>query len=346
MQEVRVLAPAKVNLALRVGPPRPDGFHPLETVFEALDLFDEIIVRSADELSLSIEGAPGLPADSSNLAMRAAYALRERVGRVGGGAPGAGDSVRRFGGADRPSRDSSQLPGAHMTIRKRIPVAGGMAGGSADAAGALVALNELWGCGLGADELMALGAQLGSDVPFSLLGSLALGRGRGEELTPLRCAAMHSWVLVVSDEGLSTPAVFREFDRLAGATQSGPEVGGPGGQTHVGASPCPARAEPDPTAGLRQALIGPDLASLAEHMINDLQPAALSLRPDLAATLGHIADCGVARILSGSGPTIAILAADAASADSLAARLAASLPELTILRADGPAAGAHVAGVR
>ena len=202
MQEVRVVTPSKVNLALRVGSARPDGFHPLDTVFEALDVHDEVIVRRSDSLSLRMqgEGAGALPEDSTNLALRAATALRER-----------------FGAPDL---------GAEMTVRKAIPVAGGMAGGSADAAGALVALNALWGLGLSGADLMGLGSELGSDVPFCIMGGIAHGTGRGEILTPVHPGRGHAWVLLTNPVGLSTPAVFREFDRIAAAAEGAGPVAG------------------------------------------------------------------------------------------------------------------------
>lgn len=308
MHNVRVLAPAKVNVALRVGAPRPDGFHPLDTVFESLDLFDEILAEAHSEgivVSMEGQGAEDLPVDESNLVVRAARALIERTGYTGG---------------------------ARIRVRKRIPIAGGMAGGSTDAAGTLVALNDLWELGLSRHDLFAVAADLGSDVPFCLLGGLARGRGRGEQLESLRPGAMHSWVFLTSSEGLSTPAVFREFDRLhdAGAT---------GSTEHA------VPAEPASTDPLCLALAGADLDSVAEHMINDLQGAAFSLRPDLARIVDELVGFGVV-ILSGSGPTIAVLNDDATTADALAGRLKRLYPDLGIVRADGPSAGAHVVEAR
>lgn len=331
MQEVRVVTPSKVNLALRVGSARPDGFHPLDTVFEALDVHDEVIVRRSDSLSLRVqgEGAGALPEDSTNLALRAATALRER-----------------FGAPDL---------GAEMTVRKAIPVAGGMAGGSADAAGALVALNALWGLGLSGADLMGLGSELGSDVPFCIMGGIAHGTGRGEILTPVHPGRGHAWVLLTNPVGLSTPAVFREFDRIAAAAEgAGPvakEVAGTGRAGRVGAgyagSGRAAEADvaenPASTRELREAVARGDLRATAALMANDLQAPAFSLRPDLEDVVERASRFGATAILSGSGPTVALLASDAAHADRLAMRAAIEFPKLRAVRANGPAAGACVA---
>lgn len=301
MHRVLVSAPAKVNLALRVGGPRPDGFHPLDTVFEALDVFDDVEVTATDELTVDIT-SPGdavaiadLPLDGSNLAMRAATALLDRRGLTGPGAPGA-----------------------RISITKRIPVAGGMAGGSADAAGALVALNKLWDLGFGADELERIAADLGSDVPFALKGSVAHGQGRGELLEAVQVASVHAWVFLTRSDGLSTPAVFREFDRL------NPQAG-----------------DPAPTTDLRAALESGSIDDIGAAMVNDLEEPAASLNPELGQMLGQLRADGLHAILSGSGPTIAVLT-DPDSLHAIAQQLAARYPHTTVLAACGPAAGAHV----
>lgn len=301
MHRVLVSAPAKVNLALRVGGSRPDGFHPLDTVFEALDVFDDVEVTAADELTVDIT-SPGdavaiadLPLDGSNLAMRAATALLDRRGLTGPGAPGA-----------------------RISITKRIPVAGGMAGGSADAAGALVALNKLWDLGFGADELERIAADLGSDVPFALKGSVAHGQGRGELLEAVQVASVHAWVFLTRSDGLSTPAVFREFDRL------NPQAG-----------------DPAPTTDLRAALESGSIDDIGAAMVNDLEEPAASLNPELGQMLGQLRADGLHAILSGSGPTIAVLT-DPDSLHAIAQQLAARYPHTTVLAACGPAAGAHV----
>lgn len=321
MQEVRVVTPSKVNLALRVGSARPDGFHPLDTVFEALDVHDEVIVRRSDSLSLRMqgEGAGALPEDSTNLALRAATALRER-----------------FGAPDL---------GAEMTVRKAIPVAGGMAGGSADAAGALVALNALWGLGLSGADLMGLGSELGSDVPFCIMGGIAHGTGRGEILTPVHPGRGHAWVLLTNPVGLSTPAVFREFDRIAAAAEgAGPVAGEVAGTERAGrAVEADVAENPASTRELREAVARGDLRATAALMANDLQAPAFSLRPDLEDVVERASRFGATAILSGSGPTVALLASDAAHADRLAMRAAIEFPKLRAVRANGPAAGACVA---
>ena len=331
MQEVRVVTPSKVNLALRVGSARPDGFHPLDTVFEALDVHDEVIVRRSDSLSLRVqgEGAGALPEDSTNLALRAATALRER-----------------FGAPDL---------GAEMTVRKAIPVAGGMAGGSADAAGALVALNALWGLGLSGADLMGLGSELGSDVPFCIMGGIAHGTGRGEILTPVHPGRGHAWVLLTNPVGLSTPAVFREFDRIAAAAEgAGPVAGEVAGTERAGragagyagsgrAAEAAVAENPASTRELREAVARGDLRATAALMANDLQAPAFSLRPDLEDVVERASRFGATAILSGSGPTVALLASDAAHADRLAMRAAIEFPKLRAVRANGPAAGARVA---
>lgn len=284
-----VQTPAKINVALRVGGPRPDGFHPLATVFCALDLADEVTVHAADELSLEITGID-LAVDDSNLALKAARALQKKTGTT---------------------------YGAKIVLNKRIPVAAGLAGGSADAAGALVALNALWGLGLSTDDLHELACDLGSDVPFTLLGGLAVGTSRGEELVPVRPGAFQSWVLVTDTEGLSTPQVFAEYDRMK-----------------------PEPHEPEPVGDLIEALASSDIKDLAGLLINDLAEPAFVLRPELRERFERLKEAGVATVLSGSGPTIGVLCESDKAADVLAGMLRND--GLTVLRADGPAAGAHI----
>lgn len=280
---VSVRVPAKINLQLAVGPLRADGFHEISTVFHALELSDVLTATPAGSLSLRVSGAEsaGLPADERNLAWRAAQLLAEH----------AGVPVQ-----------------VELAIDKRIPVAAGLAGGSADAAAALLACDRLWGLRLPAEELTALAAQLGSDVAFALLGGSAVGSGRGEQLRPVAAGASFSWVLAVADGGLTTPAVYAELDRQRGHGQA---VGDPG--VAVAAS------------GVLDALASGDPTRLADRLSNDLQPAALALAPYLAATLAAGRDCGaLAGLVSGSGPTCAFLAADPAHARTLAQALAGS----------------------
>ncbi|MFJ3144784.1 4-(cytidine 5'-diphospho)-2-C-methyl-D-erythritol kinase [Streptomyces halstedii] len=294
---VTVRVPAKVNVRLSVGAARPDGFHDLANVFLAVGLYDEVTVAPAETLRITCSGpdAAQVPLDATNLAARAATALAERYGIS---------------------------PDVHLHIAKDIPVAGGMAGGSADGAAALVACDALWSTGASRDELLAICAELGSDVPFSLIGGAALGVGRGERLTPIEVGGTFHWVFAVADGGLSTPAVYAEFDRLTEGT------------------PVPAPTAPP---ALLDALRKGDTAGLADALGNDLQPAALSLRPSLADTLAAGTAAGaLAALVSGSGPTTAFLAADAEAARKVADALAASGTCRGVRTAVSPAPGATV----
>ncbi|MFF4502599.1 4-(cytidine 5'-diphospho)-2-C-methyl-D-erythritol kinase [Streptomyces sp. NPDC001401] len=294
---VTVRVPAKVNVQLAVGAARPDGFHDLANVFLAVGLYDEVTVTPADELRITCEGpdAGQVPLDRTNLAARAALALAGRRGIE---------------------------PAVHIHIAKDIPVAGGMAGGSADGAGALLACNTLWQAGASRAELLAICAELGSDVPFSLVGGAALGTGRGEQLRTLEVGGTFHWVFAMADRGLSTPAVFREFDRLG----EGLDI-------------------PEPVASeeLLRALAKGDPDALAAAVSNDLQPAALSLFPELADTLAAGITAGaLAALVSGSGPTTAFLARDPESAAKVAETLRSSGTCRTVRMASGPAPGATV----
>lgn len=294
---VTVRVPAKVNVQLAVGAARPDGFHDLANVFLAVGLYDEVTVTPADELRITCAGpdAAQVPLDATNLAARAAIALAGRHGIE---------------------------PRVHIHIDKDIPVAGGMAGGSADGAGALLACDALWSTGATREELLAICAELGSDVPFSLVGGAALGVGRGEQLTPVEVGGTFHWVFAVADGGLSTPAVYREFDRLTAGTRV---------------------PEPAASDALLDALRTGDTAALAGALSNGLQPAALSLRPSLAGTLAAGTGAGAAAALvSGSGPTTAFLTEDEASARKVADALIASGTCRNARIAASPAPGATV----
>ncbi|MFJ1622998.1 4-(cytidine 5'-diphospho)-2-C-methyl-D-erythritol kinase [Streptomyces sp. NPDC088190] len=294
---VTVRVPAKVNVQLAVGAPRPDGFHDLANVFLAVGLYDEVTATPADELRVTCSGpdAAQVPLDATNLAARAALALAERHGIA---------------------------PDVHLHIAKDIPVAGGMAGGSADGAAALLACDALWSTGATRDELLAICAELGSDVPFSLVGGAALGTGRGERLTPVEVGGTFHWVFAVADGGLSTPAVYAEFDRLTADTD------------------VPA---PEASPALLDALRTGDPTALAGALSNDLQPAALSLRPSLAGTLAAGTAAGaLAALVSGSGPTTAFLVADAESARKVAEALLTSGTCRNTRTAVSPAPGAVI----
>lgn len=296
---VTVRVPAKVNVQLAVGAARPDGFHDLANVFLAVGLFDEVTVTPADELRITCDGpdAAQVPLDGTNLAARAAVALAERYGRT---------------------------PAVHIHIAKDIPVAGGMAGGSADGAGALLACDALWGTGASRVELLDICAELGSDVPFSLVGGAALGIGRGEKLTVLETGGTFHWVFAMAEGGLSTPAVFREFDRLVSVADSEVPV-------------------PVASSALLDALAKGDADALAANVSNDLQPAALSLFPALADTLAAGRAAGaLTALVSGSGPTTAFLASDEAAAARVAEALSVSGTCRAVRVAAGPVPGASV----
>jgi len=292
---VRVRVPAKVNLRLGVGPLRPDGYHELLTVFHAVGLFDEVVATDADGLLLTVTGtgAGDLPADRNNLAWRAADLLAGATGRP---------------------------PHVHLQLRKAIPVAGGLAGGSADAAGALLACARLWGV---TADLPELAAQLGSDVAFSLLGGTAVGTGRGERLVPVPEHAPLHWVLATANYGISTAAAYAELDRLRDV-RAAPEPIGP----------------PD---ALLAALAAGDPAAVGLVLGNDLQPAAFALRPELRGTYDLGLQAGaLGGVVSGSGPTCAFLCSGREDAEHVAAILRMEGLCRDAVLATGPAPGAQV----
>jgi 4-diphosphocytidyl-2-C-methyl-D-erythritol kinase len=294
---VTVRVPAKVNLQLSVGGPRDDGYHDIATVFHAVSVFDDVTALPGDHLTVSMEGegADEVPVDESNLVLVAAVALAEHVGAEAK---------------------------AHLHVHKGIPVAGGMAGGSADAAGALVALDKLWDTRLDRDELQQIAATVGSDVPFALVGHTAVGLGRGERLTPALARGRFHWVFAFATTGLSTPLVYDELDRLrAGSVQ----------------------AEPRVSDALMAALRAGDAVALGRALSNDMQRAAVSLAPDLAMTLDVGDEYGaLGSIICGSGPTAAFLARDDEHALDLAVALTASGTCRSVKTVTGPAAGARV----
>lgn len=297
---VTVRVPAKVNLELRVGPRRRDGYHELSTVFQAVSLHDEVSVARWDEWQVVPAGtyADLIPTDSDNLALRAARL------------------VAREGGVDE---------ALSIRIDKDIPVAGGMAGGSADAAAALLACDQLWDLGLGKEELVSLALRLGSDVAFPLVGGNAMGSGRGEQLAPVLARGTFNWVFAISDTGLATPSVFAECDRLR-------QTGGSG--------PVP---EPRVSAELMAALRSGDPVALGRALHNDLEPAAFSLRPELLTLRDAGLEFGaLGALVSGSGPTVAFLTASHEAALDLSVSLAAADLCRDLRRARGPVHGAHV----
>lgn len=297
---VTVRVPGKVNLYLGVGDERGDGYHELTTVFHAVSLFDEVTVRNADLLSLEMtgEGAESLPVDQRNLAWRAAELLAEHVGRA---------------------------PDVAISIEKSIPVAGGMAGGSADAAAVLVAMNALWELGVPRRDLHTMAAELGSDVPFALHGGTALGTGRGEQLATVLARNTFHWVLAFAQNGLSTPKVFGEIDSLRADSQR---------------EQPPRLTDPEPVLA---ALASGDAHELAPLLGNDLQPAALSLDAGLRRTLRAGLDAGaLAGLVSGSGPTCAFLCETAGAAVDVGVQLAGAGVCRTVRAASGPVHGARV----
>ncbi|MFI5626222.1 4-(cytidine 5'-diphospho)-2-C-methyl-D-erythritol kinase [Nocardioides sp. NPDC051685] len=295
---ITVRAAAKFNLHLGVGPVRDDGFHPLATVYHAIGLYDDVTVSDAGqwEVTLTAEDhiAVGeVPTGDDNIVVR------------------AGRLLAAHHGIDRAAR---------IEIHKGIPVAGGLAGGSADAAATLVALDRLWSLETSDEDLLALAGQLGSDVPFALIGATAVGGGRGEIVEPVADNGAWWWVAVGNEQGLSTPSVYRAFDDHAGADIGDPQV--------------PER--------LLMALEKGDPELLAEALTNDLQAPALTLRPDLAQTFADGEEAGALAVqLSGSGPTILMLCRDAAHAREVAGAMQAKAYD-RVWTAPGPVAGAHV----
>jgi 4-diphosphocytidyl-2-C-methyl-D-erythritol kinase len=296
---VRVQVPGKVNLALSVSPRREDGYHELTTLFMAVSLYDIVTATPARRGRVSVEvlgeGADQVPLDGSNLAVKAAELLRSRYG-------------------------TPEL-GVHLSIEKRIPVAGGMAGGSADAAGALLACSVMWDIEVDAAELHELAAELGSDVPFSLMGGCALGTGRGEQLAPTLCKGSYEWVFALAHGGLSTAKVFADYDRYSAATTTPRFV----------------------IDRLMTGLASHDLDSVRSGMCNDLEHSAIRLHPPILDTLEEGLNIGgITSIVSGSGPTVAFLCADEDDAVNLAVGLSSLHSVRSVLRAKGPVPGARV----
>lgn len=301
---VHVRAPGKINVYLGVGGRHDDGYHALATVFQAVSLYEDVIARPADDFSVTVTGVEDIdsvPLDDRNLAMRAAKLLALAVDHQGGVA---------------------------LEIRKSVPVAGGMGGGSADAAAALVACDALWGTALSPARLHDLAARLGADVPFALHGGTAVGTGRGDQLNPALARGRFDWILVPSDQGLSTPVVYERLDILReeeGALADDPPL------------------SLDVPIPVLQALRSGDPAQLAETLYNDLQAAALFERPDLADTIRQGVAAGALQgIVSGSGPTVALLCPDPETAQDVQS----SLRDIGLdpLHVHGPVPGARIIG--
>ena len=297
---VTVRVPAKVNLQLSVGPREADGFHGLVSVFQAISIYDDVTLTKThpgDGITISIIGdhTHGVPEDHSNLAAKAAQLMAQEF--------------------------DIEID-AHIEVKKSIPVAGGMAGGSADAAAVIVGIDALYHLGATRDEMLEIGAKLGSDVPFMINGGTAIGQGRGDQLTAALSRGTYHWVLALSTVGLSTPAVYTECDRL----RAGQEI-----------------AAPQTSDLLMQALLAADSKSVGAALVNDLQAAACSLRPALDLVLEVGRDYGaLGAIVSGSGPTVAFLVSDEEQGLDLAVALTASGVVGSVARAQGPVHGAKV----
>lgn len=299
---VRTRAPGKINVYLSVGALQDDGYHDVATAYQAVSLYEDVVAEPAEDFSVTFTGpidASDVPVDESNLAIRAARLVADAAGYRGG---------------------------VRLTIDKQVPVAGGMGGGSADAAATLLAVDTLWGTALGRDELLRLAARLGADVPFAFAGGTAVGTGRGDELSPALAKGAFEWVLALSDVGLSTPAVYRALDEH---------------RERYRADIAPAPTTPVVEANVLQALRAGDPALLADCLYNDLQAPAMRLHPALATTLEIGEKAGaLAGLVSGSGPTVAFLVADRDAALEVQVELSAA--GLVALRATGPVHGARV----
>ncbi|ANF31222.1 4-(cytidine 5'-diphospho)-2-C-methyl-D-erythritol kinase [Leifsonia xyli] len=304
VDSVHVRAPGKINVFMRVGAVMEDGYHDVATAYQAVSLYEDVRAYPDDEFSLSFGGSidtSSLPVDDSNLALKAARLLARRTGYTGG---------------------------VRLEIDKNVPIAGGMGGGSADAAATLVACDALWGTDVGRDELHALAARLGADVPFALVGGTAIGTGRGDQLSPALATGQFHWVLALPDGELSTPRVYSELDRHR--------------ERHA-RDIAPAQLTPSVDSAVLHALRAGDPAMLAEALTNDLQAPAIHLAPEIADVieLGEM-NGALAGIVSGSGPTVAFLTADLDSALDLQIALSAS--RVKAVRATGPVHGARIVG--
>ena len=290
--------PGKINLQLSVGPLQRDGYHPVATVFQAVSIFDDVKIALSDKPGITIHSAKSderLPLDKNNLAFKAAELM-----------------AKKFDISD----------GMEITLNKEIPIAGGMAGGSADAGATIVGIDALFSLGLKRNEMEKIGSQLGADIPFTISGGTAIGTGRGDHITPVLSRGSYSWVLALSSSGLSTPAVYNECDRLREGLQVAPP--------HISDS-------------LLHALSAGDAVALGKALSNDLQPAACSLKPALRLILDVGLDYGaLGGLVSGSGPTVAFLAENEDHALDLVVALTSSGVVGNVVRASGPVPGARV----
>ncbi|MFG6491397.1 4-(cytidine 5'-diphospho)-2-C-methyl-D-erythritol kinase [Microbacterium sp. P03] len=299
---VHVRAPGKLNVFFEVGEVQPDGYHDVASAYQAVSLYEDLWAEDSDDFTIAVTGTvdvTGVPQDDRNLALRAARLIAKEIGHVGG---------------------------VHLEIAKHVPVAGGMGGGSADAAAALIACDALWGADLGTAQLHRLASRLGADVPFALMGGTAIGTGRGDQLSPALAKGRIDWVVVTADGGLSTPEVYGRLDDL---------------RRDRGLDIAPAPRAPRVSPIVLQALRAGDATALAEEVRNDLQIAALSLRPDLRDVLELGESAGaLAGMVSGSGPTLAFLTAGPEAALDLQVTLTAA--GRVAIHVHGPVPGARV----
>jgi 4-diphosphocytidyl-2-C-methyl-D-erythritol kinase len=298
LSSVVTRVPGKINLQLSVGPLQRDGYHPVATVFQAVSIFDDVKIALSEIAGITIRSAKSddrLPLDKNNLAFKAAELMAKKF-------------------------DISE--GIEIILNKEIPIAGGMAGGSADAGATIVGIDALFSLGLKRNEMEKIGSELGADIPFTISGGTAIGTGRGDQITPVLSRGSYSWVLALSSSGLSTPAVYNECDRLREGLQVAPP--------HISDS-------------LLQALSAGDAVALGKALANDLQPAACSLKPALRLILDVGLDYGaLGGLVSGSGPSVAFLAENEDHALDLVVALTSSGVVGNVVRASGPVPGARV----
>ena len=301
---VHARAPGKINVFLKVGALLEDGYHDVAIAYQAVSLYEDVRAYLADDFSVEVNGTVEL----------------SRV-------PTDGSNIA-IKAARLLARKTGYRGGVRLQIDKHVPVTGGMGGGSADAAATLLACDALWGTALPREEMLELAAQLGADVPFAFTGGTAIGTGRGDQLSPALAKGTFQWVLALADFGLSTPEVYNELDKH---------------RDRHSQDIFPAQTAPSVDANVLQALRAGDPDMLAECLYNDLQAPALHLEPSLADVLELGEQNGaLAGIVSGSGPTVAFLAADLDSALEL--QIALSAARLTVVRATGPVHGARIVG--
>jgi 4-diphosphocytidyl-2-C-methyl-D-erythritol kinase len=299
---VHVRAPGKINVFLKVGSLLEDGYHDVAIAYQAVSLYEDVRAYPADDFSVSVTGTVELTRVPTDASNIAIKA------------------------AQLLARTTGYRGGVRLAIEKHVPVTGGMGGGSADAAATLLACDALWQTGVSREGMLDLAMQLGADVPFALTGGTAIGTGRGDQLSPALAKGQFQWVLVLADFGLSTPAVYSELDRH---------------RDRHAQDIFPATTTPSVDANVLQALRAGDPHMLADCLFNDLQAPALHLQPSLAGILELGERSGaLAGVISGSGPTVAFLAADSDSALEL--QLALSAAKLTVVRATGPVHGARI----